>query len=112
MKRELLFEDGSTLEVTIEIISRGTMATAALQRLFEFLDYELPDEPNIALHGETELLALEEEAIEEEDLEDIGELEEEWEEEEWEEEDLEDEWDEEEEEDLEDEWDEDEDLYS
>jgi hypothetical protein len=112
MKRELLFEDGSSLDVTIEIAVRGTMAATAFQRVIEFLDYELPDEPDIALQGETELLELEAEVIEEEDLEEIGELEEEWEdEEEWEEEEWEEEeW--EEEEDLEDDWDEeDEDLY-
>jgi hypothetical protein len=107
MKRELFFEDGSAMEVNLEVSIRGTMATAALQRLIDFLDYELPDEPDIALQAEGDILDIEEEVLADEELEDIDDLEEEWEED-WEEED----WEEEEEEDgLDEDWDEDEDLF-
>ena len=103
MKRDLLFEDGSMVEVTIEIAVKGQMATVALQRLLEFLDEELPHDPEITLETESEVLDLDEE-----NLEDIEELDEEWDE------DLDEDWEEDEdEEDLEDydeDWDEDEDL--
>jgi hypothetical protein len=101
MKRDLLFEDGSMVEVTVEIAVKGQMATVALQRLLEFLDEELPHDPEITLETESEVLDLDEE-----NLEDIEELDEEWDE------DLDEDW-EEDEEDLEDydeDWDEDEDL--
>jgi hypothetical protein len=103
MKRDLLFEDGSMVEVTIEIAVKGQMATVALQRLLEFLDEELPHDPEITLETESEVLDLDEE-----NLEDIEELDEEWDE------DLDEDWEEDEgEEDLEDydeDWDDDEDL--
>jgi hypothetical protein len=106
MKRELVFEDGSALEATLDITVKGTMASAAFQRILEFLDYELPDEPDIALQAEGELLDLDEDVLDEEDLEDITELDDdllEWDEEE-------EEW-EEEEEDVDETWDEEEDLF-
>jgi hypothetical protein len=103
MKRDLLFEDGSMVEVTVEIAVKGQMATVALQRLLEFLDEELPHDPEITLETESEVLDLDEE-----NLEDIEELDEEWDE------DLDEDWEEDEgEEDLEDydeDWDDDEDL--
>ena len=103
MKRDLLFEDGSMVEVTIEIAVKGQMATVALQRLLEFVDEELPHDPEITLETESEVLDLDEE-----NLEDIEELDEEWDE------DLDEDWEEDEgEEDLEDydeDWDDDEDL--
>jgi hypothetical protein len=103
MKRDLLFEDGSMVEVTVEITVKGQMATVALQRVLEFVDEELPHDPEIMLETESEVLDLDED-----DLGDIGELEDEWDE------DLEDEWEEEEDEenleDYDEDWDEDEDL--
>ena len=103
MKRDLLFEDGSMVEVTIEIAVKGQMATVALRRLLEFVDEELPHDPEITLETESEVLDLDEE-----NLEDIEELDEEWDE------DLDEDWEEDEgEEDLEDydeDWDDDEDL--
>jgi hypothetical protein len=105
MKRDLLFEDGSMVEVTIEIAVKGQMATVALQRLLEFVDEELPHDPEITLETESEVLDLDEENLEDEDIE---ELDEEWDE------DLDEDWEEDEgEEDLEDydeDWDDDEDL--
>ena len=103
MKRDLLFEDGSMVEVTVEVAVKGQMATVALQRLIEFMDEELPHDPEIALETESEVLDLSEEH-----LEDLEELDEEWDE------DLDEEWDEEDEdeslEDYDEDWDEDEDL--
>lgn len=102
MNRKLFFEDGSVVEVSINVTEEGKMAKIALQKLTEFLDEELIDDPRLVfqeeeveadLDVEDEDLALEDEdlALEDEDWLDDEEIEDDWEEED--EEDLAEVWD-------------------
>jgi hypothetical protein len=106
MDRKLIFEDDSSIEITIVIQEEGKMSEIALQRLTEFLDEELLMDPRLALQ-ETSLLELEEEdlgdlELDEDDewLEDDEELEEDWEDEDDEDLDDLDDWSDEEAEDF------------
>jgi hypothetical protein len=105
MNRKLLFEDGSVVEVSFTVTEEGKMAKIALQKLVEFLDEELIDDPRLAFHEEeleTNLDLDEEELADDEDLD----LDEDW----LEDEDIEDDWEDEDEEDLAEVWDSEDDL--
>ena len=72
MNRKLFFEDGSVVEVSITVTEEGKMAKIAFQKLFEFLDEELIDDPRLAFHEEeleVDLDLDEEELADDEDLE-------------------------------------------
>jgi hypothetical protein len=87
MDRKLIFEDDSSIEISIVIQEEGKMSEIALQRLTEFLEEELLMDPRLTLQ-EASLLELEEEdlgdlELDEDDewLEDEEELDEGWEDE-------------------------------
>lgn len=102
MNRKLFFEDGSSIEISLNISDEGKMATVAIQKLTEFLDDDLMDDPRLALQDETA-----EADREEEELDDLYDIDEEW----VDEEEFDEDWEEEEEEDFEEMWEEDEDEY-
>jgi hypothetical protein len=85
MARKFFFEDGSSLEVTIDIQEDGKMATTAAQILEEFLDEAFLDNPQLLLEEEEDFIDLDEE-----DLEELEEFDEDWDDE-----DLDDDWDDE-----------------
>jgi hypothetical protein len=99
MNRKLFFEDGSAVEVSVTVAEEGKMAKVALQKMIEFLDEELLDDPRLALQEEEAELDLDEEELDDELIDEL-------EDEEWlDEEEIEDDWEEEEEEDLVEAWD-------
>ncbi len=86
MSRKFFFEDGSSLEIIIDILEEGKMAVTAAGLLEEFLEQAFLDNPQLLFEEEEDFIDLDEE-----DLEELDEFEEDWEEE-----DLEEDWDEEE----------------
>lgn len=99
MNRKLFFEDGSVIEVVITVAEEGKMAKVALQKLTEFLDDDMLDDPRLALQEEEADLDLDEEELDDELIDDL-------EDEEWlDEEEIEDDWGEEDEEELVEAWD-------
>ena len=69
MSRKLFFEDGSTIEVSVTPVNGGRLATAAYQRLIEFIDNELMDEFEISLQADD--LDILEDDLEEVDLDEV-----------------------------------------
>lgn len=69
MSRKLFFEDGSTIEVSVTPVNGGRLATAAYQRLIEFIDNELMDEFEISLQADG--LDILEDDLEEVDLDEV-----------------------------------------
>jgi len=69
MSRKLFFEDGSTIEVSVTPVNGGKLATAAYQRLIEFIDNELMDEFEISFQADD--LDILEDDLEEVDLDEV-----------------------------------------
>lgn len=81
MSRKLVFGDNSTIEISISIPEEGKMATLAYQKLIDFIDDELADDPELSIQADEDLF-LEDDDLLDDDLEEEELLEDELDEEE------------------------------